>query len=142
MKREILVRYLSADARAVELPRDSTAITPANYRFQYAGTIDAFDSPVYAFRIIPRKKRVGLMNGAVWLDGDTGIAVRLSGYLVRMPSPFVTRVNITRENQLRDSIVETTVTHISVKTRLAGPAQLFIRERPLPTSVNCHGIGR
>lgn len=143
VKREIMVRYLSADARTIEVLRESTGITPANYRFRYVGIIDSLHSPVYVFRITPRKKRVGLINGVIWLDGATGIAVRIAGSFVRMPSVFVRRVNVTRENDLCDATVESSVTHLLVETRVAGPAQLLIFERPLvPSCGTCDGRGR
>src|SRR5437764_711820 len=37
VQKQVIVRYLSADIRAAELPADSVAITPANYRFHYKG---------------------------------------------------------------------------------------------------------
>jgi hypothetical protein len=82
------------------------------------------------FRIIPLKKKQGLINGILWLDGDTGIAVRLSGYLVKNPSIFLKRVNVTRENCLRDGIIEERITHLLLDTRLVGSARLVVVERP------------
>jgi hypothetical protein len=84
----------------------------------------------YAFRIIPHKKKEGLINGVLWIDGATGMAVRLSGYLVKNPSIFLKRVNLTRENFLCDGIVETRTTHLLIDTRLVGSARLVVVERP------------
>ena len=127
---ELIVRYLHADQRAAETSNESTAITPANYKFVYVGTVPLRDDIAYAFRIIPHKKKQGLINGVLWIDGDTGIAVRLSGYLVKNPSIFLRRVDVTRENHLRDGIVETRVTHLLIDTRLVGIARLVVVERP------------
>ena len=127
---ELIARYLSADKRATELSTASTAITPANYKFRYLGSIQLQDDLTYMFRIIPHKKKQGLINGILWLDGDTGIAVRLSGYLVKNPSIFLKRVNVTRENCLRDGIVEVRITHLLLDTRLVGSARLVVVERP------------
>jgi hypothetical protein len=127
---ELIARYLSADKRATELSTASTAITPANYKFIYLGTVHLNDDLTYVFRIIPHKKKQGLINGILWLDGDTGTAVRLSGYLVKNPSIFLKRVNVTRESHLRDGIVETRTTHLLLDTRLVGSARLVVVERP------------
>jgi hypothetical protein len=127
---ELIARYLSADKRATELGTESSAITLANYKFRYIGSARLHDDQTYMFRIIPRKKQQGLINGILWLDGDTGIAVRLSGYLVRNPSIFLKRVNVTRENCLRDGVVEARITHLLVETRLVGSARLVVVERP------------
>jgi hypothetical protein len=127
---ELIARYLSADKRATELSTASTAITPANYKFRYVGSVQLQGDQTYMFRIIPHKKKQGLINGILWLDGDTGIAVRLSGYLVKNPSIFVKRVNVTREYCLRDGIVEAQTTHLLLDTRLVGSARLVVVERP------------
>jgi hypothetical protein len=112
VKQQLIARYLYADQRALELSNESTAITPANYKFAYLGTVQLRDDLAYAFRIIPRNKKQGLINGVLWIDGETGIAVRLSGHLVKSPSMFLKRVNVTRENSLREGIVETRITHL------------------------------
>ena len=124
VKHELIARYLYADKRAAKLSTASTAITPANYKFRYVGSVQLHDDLTYIFRIIPHKKKQGLINGIVWLDGDTGIAVRLSGYLVKNPSIFLKRVNMTRESYLRDGIVEARITHLLLETRLVGSARL------------------
>jgi hypothetical protein len=87
----------------------------------------------YRFLITPRKKREGLIKGELWLDGETGSVVRQSGYLVKKPSIFVKRVDVTRETDLRDGSAEMRVTHLSVDTRLVGRAELIIHERPCAT---------
>ena len=130
VKQQLIARYLYADQRALELNSESTAITPANYKFAYLGTVQLRDDLAYTFRLIPRMKKQGLINGIVWIDGESGIAVRLSGYLVKNPSMFFRRVNLTRENSLRDGIVEARITHLRIETRFVGRAHFVIVERP------------
>ena len=127
---ELIVRYLHADQRAAEVSNEASAITPANYKFRYVGAVQLGDDIAYAFRIIPRKKKQGLINGVLWINGDTGMAVRLSGYLVKNPSIFLKRINLTRENYFRDGMVETRITHLLIDTRLVGSARLVVVERP------------
>ena len=127
---ELIVRYLHADQQAAEISGDSTAITPTNYKFRYVGVVQLHDDVAYAFRIIPNKKKQGLIDGVLWINGETGMAIRLSGYLVKNPSIFLKRVNLTRENCLRDGIVETRITHLLIDTRLVGSARLVVVERP------------
>lgn len=130
VKHELIVRYLDADERAAELSNASKAITPANYTFRYVGAVQLRDDFTYVFRIIPHKRREGLINGVLWIDGETGIAVRLSGHVVKNPSIFIKRIDMTRENYLREGIVETRITHLVIDTRLVGTAQLVVVERP------------
>ena len=133
VKHELIVRYLHADERAAELSSESTAITPANYNFRYVGAVQVGDDLAYVFRIIPLKKRQGLINGVLWIDAQAGIAVRVSGYLVKNPSIFLKRVNVTRENHLRGGVVEARITHLLIDTRLVGSARLVVTERPAGT---------
>jgi hypothetical protein len=130
VKQQVIVRYLSAEAQAAAIPASSVAINLANYKFRYKGAVDTGETVAYAFLITPRKKREGLINGVLWLDGETGAVVRQSGYLVKKPSLFVKRVDVTRETVFRDGIAEMRVTHLSVDTRLVGRAKLIIHERP------------
>jgi hypothetical protein len=130
VNQQLIVRYLHADQRAGELNNESIAVTPANYKFRYVGAGQVRDDLAYLFRIIPHKKKQGLINGVLWIDGETGIAVRLSGYLVKNPSIFLKRVNLTRETSLRDGIVEARITHLLIDTRLVGSARLVVVERP------------
>ena len=130
VRQQVIARYLSAQVRAAAIPSSSVAIDLANYRFRYQGSVQTGATTAYVFLITPRKKREGLIKGALWLDGETGAAVRQSGYLVKKPSIFVKRVDVTRETALRDGIAELRVTYLSVDTRLVGRAQLVIRERP------------
>lgn len=127
---QVIMRYVSADERTKKLPALSVALTPANYKIHYAGSAEFGNRLAYIFRLIPRKKRVGLVNGALWLDAETGVAIRESGYLAKSPSVFVKRINLTRENELQDGKVEASITHVSVDTRLVGRAQLVIIEQP------------
>jgi hypothetical protein len=130
VRQQVIVRYLSAELKAADIPASSLAITPANYKFHYKGAVESGDTVTYVFLITPRKKREGLIKGELWLDGETGVAVRESGYLVKGPSIFVKRVRIVREKILRAGLAEEQVTHLSVDLRLVGRAELTIHEHP------------
>jgi hypothetical protein len=130
VRQQVIIRYLSAEVQAAAIPASSVAITPANYKFRYRGPVKTGETVAYAFLITPRKKREGLIKGELWLDGETGAAVRQSGHLVKRPSIFVRRVDISRETTLRDGIAEMRVTHLSVDAILVGRAELTIQERP------------
>ena len=130
VKRQVIVRYISADEKTNDVPASSVALIPANYKFRYAGAVRVGSRLTYAFRMVPRQKRVGLINGVLWIDAETGLAIRESGYLAKSPSIFVKRINLTRENELRNGAIEGRTTYVSVETRLVGRAQLVIAERP------------
>ena len=141
VKNQVIVRYLAADEKRTEVGASSIALTLTNYKIDYAGSLWLGDRLTYIFRIIPRKKREGLINGVLWIDSETGIAVRESGYLAKSPSVFVRRINLTRQNELHNGIVAQRITHISIETRLIGRAQLLICERPASEVVSEGGQG-
>lgn len=130
VKKQVIVRYVSADERVTEVPAASVAITAENYKIRYEGMVRLNDRSVFVFRIVPRKKREGLINGVLWLDRETGIAVRQTGRLVKSPSIFLKHVDVTRESELHDGAVDARITHVSIDTRLVGRAELVITERP------------
>jgi hypothetical protein len=132
VKKQVIVRYVSADEKSIELPASSVAINPQNYKIQYAGVVPLDAGVAYAFRIVPRQKREGLINGVLWIDSETGLAVRESGRLAKSPSILLKRVHVTRENELRDGAIKSSTTHVTIETRLVGRAQLVIVERPSP----------
>ncbi len=131
VKQQVIARYLEAEEQAAKLPYSSVAITPANYRFGYAGSVKTNQTTVYIFQISPKKKRAGLLQGQIWIDFATGVAVRQTGRLVKRPSVFIRQIEFTRDTSLRDGVPYTRVTHVVVDTRLVGRAELTVTERPL-----------
>jgi hypothetical protein len=134
VKRRVIYRYLSAEEQASEIPSSAVAITPANYKFHYRGEAKTGDKVAYVFQITPRKKHEGLIKGELWLDGETGVAVRESGRLVKSPSIFLKHVDVIKEIVLADRNAQERITHLKVDTRLVGVAELTIRERPYDDS--------
>jgi len=134
VKRQVIVRYLSAEVDAAGIPSAEVAITPSNYKFRYKGETSIGGGIAYVFQITPRKKREGLIQGELWLDGETGIAIRQSGRLVKSPSFFLKRVDVTREIELHDGVAQARVTHVTVAARFLGLAELNILEQPFEAS--------
>lgn len=132
VKQQVIARYLSTEANARRIPASGIAISPANYKFSYAGPVGASGRLFYVFLITPKKKRPGLIEGQLWIDASTGAAVRQTGHLVKSPSVFVRRVDITRQTELRGDGSIVRLTHVDIDTRLIGHARLRIEERPLP----------
>jgi hypothetical protein len=132
VKEQVIIRYLQAQQHAAEMPAASVAIAPANYKFAYKRAVDDGErQAAYVFQITPRHKRQGLIKGELWLDEYTGLPIRQSGRLVKRPSRFIKRIAITQENTVREGVIESRLTHITVETRLVGRAELVIEERPL-----------
>src|ERR1051326_4331948 len=131
VRQQVIARYLTAERTAAKISAESVAISPANYQFAYKGVAAAGGADAYAFQIKPRRKSAGLIKGELWLDGQTGAPVHLSGYLVKRSSIFIKRIALTRETVLSDEMPAMRTTHLSVDTLLVGSADLMVRETPL-----------
>ena len=131
VKRQVIARYLAAQEQAEALPYSTVAVTPANYKFRYAGSVQDNGTVVCVFQIAPKKKRAGLIRGEIWIDSATGIAVRQAGRFVKRPSVFIRTIEVRRDTNLRDGLPYTRVTHVAIETRVVGIAELTITERPL-----------
>ena len=100
----MIARYLAAETQAQ--PNDG-AHSPSrrpNYKFKYKGMTEKDGRPVHVFQLTPRKKRVGLFKGELWLDAETCLPVRESGRLVKSPSIFVRRIEFVREYEIREGL--------------------------------------
>jgi hypothetical protein len=126
VKHQVIARYLSAEAQSQANQASSLAVTPANYRFKYKGLRHSGGEAVYVFHVTPRKKRVGLFKGELWIDANTYLRVRESGRLVKNPSIFIKKIEFVREYAIRDGISVPRQMHSIVYTRLIGPAELTI----------------
>jgi hypothetical protein len=128
---EVVVRYLKLEEHVENLPFSSVAITPENYRFRHLGQVGNDGAPVHVFRIVPKKKRDGLIQGQLWIDSVTGAEVLQSGHLVKTPSDFAGRVEIVRDTKLLNGQPCIRMTHVAIETRRAGRGELTITEIPL-----------
>jgi hypothetical protein len=130
VKQQLIARYLSAQAQAEALPASSTAVTEANYKFRHVGSIGVGRELTYVFQISPRRKRVGLFKGELWIDAGSGIAVHQAGRMVKTPSIFLRQVDIVRDVETHEGRPEVQITRLNIDARLLGRAELTIRERP------------
>lgn len=126
VKKEVIARYLTAEAEAQKDQSPLLAMTPENYKFKYKGRNQLDGRDVHVFQVTPRKKRQGMFKGEVWIDAATYLRVRESGYLVKNPSIFLKRVEFVRKYEIRDGISVPRQVQSVVDTRLVGKAELTI----------------
>jgi hypothetical protein len=127
IKNDVIARYLAADTQTQPNDGAAVAITPANYKFKYRGMVDQDGRLVHVFRLTPRKKRVGLFKGELWLDAETCLPVREAGRLAKMPSVFLRRIEFVREYDIHEGLAFPRSIETTVDTRLVGKAELKIR---------------
>lgn len=124
VKSEVIARYLTAETQGDG--SGDIAITPANYKFKYKGLQDHDGEQVYVLQVSPRKKRVGLFKGEIWLDPQTYMPVRESGRLVKSPSIFLKKVEFVRTYKVKNGIAVPQHMESKVQTRIFGPVNLSI----------------
>ncbi|HUA83827.1 MAG TPA: hypothetical protein VMB85_08200 [Bryobacteraceae bacterium] len=121
IKDEIIARYLSAESQSPE-----TAITPVNYKFKYRGRANQDGRLVQIFQITPRKKRVGMFKGELWLDAETAMPVRESGRLVKTPSVFLKKVEFVNEYEIQNGVAIPKRFESKADVRIFGRAELNV----------------
>ena len=127
IKSSVIARYLAADEQVQGNESSSLAVTPLNYKFKYKALLNQDGRDVYVFGVTPRKKRVGLFKGELWLDAETCLPVRESGRLVKSPSIFLRRIEFVREYDIHNGLAIPLRIQSTVETRIVGPAELTIR---------------
>jgi hypothetical protein len=124
VKQEVITRYLAAESAARE--NGTIAITPANYKFRYAGRIVQHGVALQILEVTPKKKAVGLFKGELWIDADTGMPIREAGQFVKTPSVFLKKIAFVRDYELRDGVAFPVHIQSTVDTRIVGRAELEI----------------
>ena len=123
VKRDVIARYLTAESQALST-EGSLAVLPANYKFKYKGLQD--QGRIHVFEVTPRKKRVGLFKGELWLDARSFLPVHESGRMVKSPSIFLKSVDFVQDYEIRDGLSIPVRMHTIVDTRLIGRAELIV----------------
>jgi len=73
----------------------TTAITDENYQFQMLAREQSKDCNCYVLGITPRRDAKDLIKGRIYVDPDSFQIRRIAGELVKSPSWWVKRVNVT-----------------------------------------------
>jgi hypothetical protein len=53
--------------------------------------------PVQVYQLKPRRKRVGLFKGLIYLGASTGSLVRAEGSMVKSPSFFIKKIDFVQD---------------------------------------------
>jgi hypothetical protein len=125
VKKEIIARYLQAEQQ--EQGDQDIGITPANYKFKYKGQIPSqAGTPAYVFQLTPRKKKVGLFKGEMWIDSKTYLPVFEKGRLVKNPSIFFKKVDFRRGFAIQNGLAVPAYIASTIDTRLVGKIEISI----------------
>lgn len=130
VKKEVMARYMTAEVEAAGKPEKKESqniwITPENYEFKYKGINERIGRRVHIFELKPRRKRVGLFKGELWLDPETCLPIREAGRLVKNPSVFVKKMEFIREYEIIEGVSYLKRMETKTETRIVGRAELNI----------------
>jgi hypothetical protein len=126
VKKHVIARYLAGEQENSTKNLD-TGINDKNYKFKFKRVMEPETRRVHVYEISPRKKRVGLYKGELWIDEETALPVRESGQFSKSPSPiFLKKVSFTRTYLFLEGVALPTRIESVIETRIAGKAELVI----------------
>jgi hypothetical protein len=136
VKNNVITRLLQTEVDHVQKDDPSlTAISLANYKFNYRGLSRVNDRTVHVYQVKPHKKRPGLFKGRVYLDAHNGSLVRVEGSVVKSPSFFVKHIEFWQDYLDVQSFTLPARIHSEATARIVGRTIVDIVHRdyqPVP----------
>ncbi len=126
VQKELIVRFINLEMEARSHSGADVAVTPQNYKIKYKGSMDLASRNIEMFEVHPRKKRIGLFKGEVWVDMETGFTVHQEGQWVKSPSVFVKKVNFVQDFEIRDGYQVPKSASFRTLTRFWGVAEMDV----------------
>ncbi len=98
VKANVITRLLQSEVDHVQKEDGpSMALSAANYKFSYKGLQVADGRTLHGFQLKPRKRRLGLLKGNMYLDAHTGSLVRVEGVPAKSPSVFLSKIRLIQD---------------------------------------------
>lgn len=129
VKTAVTARFLAEE----EEPRTGAAdyaVTERNYSLVYEKTSDYNGMTAYVFRLKPRRKRVGLLRGELWLDANTAAPLRLWGDFVKSPSVYIRSFRLVQDYQNLGACSLPLRLLLMVQTRIVGKVEIAVWLHP------------
>lgn len=124
IKTQVIARYLQAEQQGQG--NNELDVTPANYKFKYKGEWQFESRDAYLFSLSPRKKKVGLFKGELWLDATTYLPIYEKGRFVKNPSIFFKRVVFQRGFAIQNGGAIPRYMTCTIDMRVIGKVELTI----------------
>ena len=130
VKSNVLVRLLQSEVDHVTRQQGpETAISSQNYKFSPKAVENVDNRFCYVFQVKPRKKRVGLFKGKIYIDAYTGALVRAEGQMVKSPSIFIKKLSFVQDYVDVDGFMLPVHLHSEAKVRIIGRAVVDVFHR-------------
>jgi hypothetical protein len=138
IKGNVITRLLQSEVDHVQNDNPSfTVLTSANYKFSYKATPMFQGRVMHVYQVKPRKKRVGLFKGRIYLDAYTGSLLYATGSPVKSPSLFIKKIEFLQQDADFGPFTFPVHIHIEASTRLVGRAIVDFDHRDYkPLAVN------
>ena len=126
IKKHVIARYLAGEQENSMKPIDA-GINDQNYKFKFKRMAEQEGRRVHVFEVAPRKKRVGIFKGELWIDEELALPIRDGGEFSKSPSPvFLKKVSFTRYYSVHEGVALPTRVESVIETRIVGKAELLI----------------
>ncbi|MGB8259351.1 MAG: hypothetical protein WCE75_03325 [Terracidiphilus sp.] len=122
---KVLKRALDSE-REASLDKSSTALTSANYRFQFAGMDRVGDRPAYMLDVEPITPSKFLYRGRVWVDTAAFAVAKMEVQPAKNPSFWISRTLIHHSNQMTNGFWMPAQNRSETKVRIGGTAIMTI----------------
>ena len=121
VKTNVIARLLQSEVTRLQNAQHfETAINAANYKIVFRGTTQIDGRLVHEYRLKPRKRRVGLVEGRMFLDAFNGSLVRNEGRLAKTPSIVLKKVEFVQDYVDIGSFTFLKHIHSVASTRIVG----------------------
>jgi hypothetical protein len=122
---KVLKRAMDSEQEASR-DRGSTALTPANYKFQMVGNETIAGRPAYILNVEPLSNGKFLYRGKIWVDAADFEVVKMETEPARNPSFFISRTLIHYTSALAHGFWLPQRIRSETKVRIGGTAVLSI----------------
>lgn len=127
IRKHVFYKMLSEESEASRREtRDSSRITPANYKFNIVGQDTLETGPAYVLAIIPKTEDRHLIDGRIWVNAKDYSIVRIEGQPARDPSFWVHDVHFVHTYQRVGTFWFASSTHSTSEVRIFGRSELTI----------------
>jgi hypothetical protein len=122
---KVLKRAVESEKEASH-DKGATALTPANYKFQLAGSENLNGRPAYILNVEPLKESKFLYRGKIWVDAADFAVVKIEAGPAKNPSFWISRTLIRSTNSKTGDFWLPQQTRSETKVRIGGSAVLAI----------------
>jgi hypothetical protein len=126
---KVLKRAVDSEKEAAG-DKSSTALTPANYKFELVGEERLGGRPAYVLHVEPLTESKFLYRGKIWVDGADFAVVKIEAEPAKNPSFWISRTQINFTSTKTGDFWLPEQNRSETKVRIGGTAVLTIRYGP------------